>query len=539
MISQIEIFREREEERARRMGRAFVASSSAGPRAASVVGGGWAALGAAHNLTKAGFRVTVIDAAPETGGLAVEVGIKGFWSHYKNIESLLDDEIGLPVRDAYNAFSETAFYSARGLEVVAPVFRDRPRLPAPLGPLVYTLDRFTGLPLGDRLTAFPLTQSLLEFDLDEETYRAYDLVSFATLCKTAKVSKKLYDTFLAPVLLALLFVPPEELSAAAALSVLKNYVLSHQPDFDVAWPKLPPSAVFKRWQARLEGLGCSFQSSTRVERVTVSGGVITGVDAVAASGEPRRVDSDVVVLATGAAALPKIVQASGLDLSCEGLARVGELTCAPVSAVRIDTGGGPRIDLGHSANVFASGPVAGTFFDVGALMGDAAAGRVLEVDWYNATEDLLESTDDELARQALGVLAMASSSSASSALEEGRWSVRAAARVRKAALRWIPGSHLATPQIRPEGAPRGLYVAGDLVRNGPGDFPSHLGARGLSQEKSLVTGLVAGTEAAKEFGAGGKGLLVPRAVEPEEPHVLAAKDAMRLARSAGLSQLLV
>ena len=34
-------------------------------------------------------------------------------------------------------------------------------------------------------------------------------------------------------LLALLFVPPGELSAAVALSVLSNYVLMHQADFDV------------------------------------------------------------------------------------------------------------------------------------------------------------------------------------------------------------------------------------------------------------------------------------------------------------------
>ena len=129
------------------------------------MGGGWAGFGAAWGLSKAGWDVTVIDAAPSPGGVAgnrgtnIELGVKGCWSHYRNIERLLDTELGLPVSTVYNDYSETAFYSSRGLEVVAPVFRDcKPRLPAPLGTLAHTYNRFTGLPFLDRLTAFPLTQ---------------------------------------------------------------------------------------------------------------------------------------------------------------------------------------------------------------------------------------------------------------------------------------------------------------------------------------------------------------------------------------------
>ena len=135
------------------MGRAFVASSSTGPRAASVVGGGcrpWCGaqphqgrLPGRHRRRARNWRSR--GRSRHQGVLVPPRTSSPYWTTTP------------PVRDAYNAFSETAFYSARGLEVVAPVFRDRPRLPAPLGPLVYTLDRFTGLPLGDRLTAFPLT----------------------------------------------------------------------------------------------------------------------------------------------------------------------------------------------------------------------------------------------------------------------------------------------------------------------------------------------------------------------------------------------
>ncbi len=54
-----------------------------------VVGGGWAGLGAAYHLAGQGYNVTVLDAAPNAGGLAgglkpgngttIELGMKGFW----------------------------------------------------------------------------------------------------------------------------------------------------------------------------------------------------------------------------------------------------------------------------------------------------------------------------------------------------------------------------------------------------------------------------------------------------------------------------
>ena len=68
---------------------------------ALVVGGGWAGFGAAWQLLKLGFEVKLLDASEAPGGLAagwrtangraVEVGVKGFWYHYKNIEGLVEE----------------------------------------------------------------------------------------------------------------------------------------------------------------------------------------------------------------------------------------------------------------------------------------------------------------------------------------------------------------------------------------------------------------------------------------------------------------
>jgi cation diffusion facilitator CzcD-associated flavoprotein CzcO len=46
---------------------------------AVVIGAGWAGFGAAMALAKAGASVTLVDAGQAPGGLATELGIKGFW----------------------------------------------------------------------------------------------------------------------------------------------------------------------------------------------------------------------------------------------------------------------------------------------------------------------------------------------------------------------------------------------------------------------------------------------------------------------------
>lgn len=47
------------------------------------------------------------------------------------------------------------------------------------------------------------------------------------------MSARLYNEFLDPMLLAILFAPGTQLSAAAALDALYYFVLAHQADFDV------------------------------------------------------------------------------------------------------------------------------------------------------------------------------------------------------------------------------------------------------------------------------------------------------------------
>ena len=530
-------------------------SSSSSPSAhpppsrvsAVIVGGGWAAFAAAWGLVHATpdsdsktLEVTVLDAAPTPGGVAAgsaELGIKGYWRHYKNVKRIFE-QLDLSLDESYGPYAETAFYSeARGLEVVSPVFASRtPQLPAPFGTLAYTADRFTDLPPVDRLSAFPLFFDLMCFDADEETYAAYDKISFAQLVAKRNASQQLYDVFLKPVLIALMFAPPEELSAAACLAVLTNYVLSHQNDFDVRWPSAPQQ-VFERWTERLVDRGVELRGSTPVSHVLVDGNKVAGVQTT--NGE--NIEAQIVILACGASALPRIIDKSPAAVrECAGLRDIGNLTCSAVTAARLTAEPGYTAPLRYASNVFGGldgdKSVAGTFYDVGALMPEGEKrvfGQQVEVDTYNA-QNLVNAEDDAIVSAARRTLALA----------DERWltlpicDVRLA-RAKNAATRFVPGSNSHTPAMIPDGAPRGLFCAGDVVRQSPADFNVHRGARGLSQEKALVTGLAAAEQAAKDF----LGLrevsasVQPLAVDADEEHISIAKESVRRAREQGFVRL--
>ena len=119
---------------------------------------------------------------------------------YPNINRLVISELNLRESDVFTAFTNSSFYSPRGLETTAPVFSSSvfPQLPSPLGQVIASAKYFKFLPLSDRATIAGLLYATLDFDRDEETFAKYDRMNAHELF--LKFGK------LQPILLKLLYI---------------------------------------------------------------------------------------------------------------------------------------------------------------------------------------------------------------------------------------------------------------------------------------------------------------------------------------------
>lgn len=481
------------------------------PRVA-VVGAGWGGLGAAKALCENGCEVTLLDGTPQPGsgmqtpsGKPFEAGTRGFWRDYPNMNATLA-EIGLDESELFTDFTESAFYSPDGLEATAPVFAGAPELPSPLGQVIASFSRFRRLPLADRLSITGLLLAMVDFTRDAKTFEAYDRMTAHELFLRAGLSQRLVDDFLKPTLLVGLFKPPEELSAAVTMELLYFYALAHQTSFDVRWLKkgtVSETLMCPVINHLVEQHGLTVKGGSFVEGLEVADGEVTGLryrSRSAGSGSMQTVqmeDLDAVVLALGAGGLRAVLRGSPeVAKVCPNLTSAGSLQGIDVMSVRIwfDR----KVATQAPANVFAKFSAlrgaGGTFFMLDQLQADQQAlwgedepqGSVVACDFYNAGA-LLALPDEEIIRLLADELLP-------SAVPE----FRSAKAVDSHAMRfpggvsWFsPGSFKSRPTT--ETPLRNLVCAGDWVRLGSREH----GAKGLCQERALVTGLEAANSLAR------------------------------------------
>lgn len=109
----------------------------------AIVGGGFSGLSAAHELTKAGKRVRVLEAGPEVGGLAAAFDVEGekldrFYHHWftNDLEVMgLIDELGLSDRVKINPTNTGMYFANRIFRLASPM----------------DLLKFSALPFADRI----------------------------------------------------------------------------------------------------------------------------------------------------------------------------------------------------------------------------------------------------------------------------------------------------------------------------------------------------------------------------------------------------
>ena len=485
-----------------------MANAAASDKAQShvvVVGAGWAGWGAAKALCEAGVRVTLIDGMPDpTGsqpittasGKPFEAGTRGFWKDYPNIDALTS-ELGLG--SIFTDFTTSAFWSPEGLEATAPVFGDAVALPSPLGQAFATVSNFKRLPVQDRLSIAGLLYAILDLNRSDAVYRKYDAISALTLFQQLRISDRMIDDFLRPILLVGLFKPPEELSAAVTMELLYYYALAHQDSFDVRWIKsksiaehlFAPLSERLQDEHQLQVMGGTL--ATALKMSTDTRGVRSVETRSVTTGRSSVVDNvDAVVLAVGAKGMGALMANSPecAALTPE-LVRAGSLDAIDVVSVRLWLD--RTISVADPANVFSRFSAlkgsGATFFMLDqlqhdtkqALWGDQPEqGSVIASDFYNASA-IAELSDQEVVdclMQDLLPMAQPAFRGAVVVDQEVR-------RYPRSVSLFSPGSFIQRPPL--ETSLASVVCAGDWVRMGEREH----GAKGLCQERAYVSGLEA------------------------------------------------
>lgn len=471
-----------------------------------VVGAGWAGWGAAKALCQAGVRVTLIDGVKDpTGstplttpsGKPFEAGTRGFWKDYPNINALTEE---LQLGEIFTEFTTSAFWSPDGLEATAPVFGDGPQLPSPLGQAFATFNNFKRLPVADRLSIAGLLVAMLDLNRNDAVYQQYDGIDALTLFKQLRISDRMINEFLRPILLVGLFKPPEELSAAVTMELLYYYALAHQDSFDVRWIKrksiaeqlLAPLSQRLRHQHHLEVLGGTLASRLNV---SPNGTSVTSVETLSVStGRSAVIKAvDAVVLAVGAKGMGALMANSPecAALSPE-LVQAGHLNAIDVVSVRLWLD--RKVPVADPANVLSRFPAlqgsGATFFMLDQLQADSqqelwgadpVQGSVVASDFYNASAMAAQSDQeivDSLMQELLPMVQPAFRTAQVVDQEVRRYPGSVSL--------FSPGSFQQRPPL--ETSVASIVCAGDWVRMGDREF----GAKGLCQERAYVCGLEAG-----------------------------------------------
>lgn len=238
----------------------------------AIIGGGFAGMAAAVELTRAGIPVTVFEAAKQLGGRARTVTVNGLeldnGQHiligaYRETLRLIDLVHDVP--------RQPPPYMRLPLRLEVP---DRfrlaaPRLPAPLH-LAMAIIQAQGIPWRDRL-------SLIGFfsRLKKQQFRLPDDTTLLSWLSQQGQSRHLIKWLWEPLCLAALNTPPGIASAQLFVNVLRDSLMGQASDSDMVLPTRPLGELFPETAGRwLEQHGGRIHYRCRVNSIsqTAAGG---------------------------------------------------------------------------------------------------------------------------------------------------------------------------------------------------------------------------------------------------------------------------
>ena len=211
-------------------------------KGAVVIGGGWAGCSAAVELAKAGYKVTLFEAARtlggraravETNGVMLDNGqhiLLGAYDETLRLLRMVDIDpasalLNVPLQMRYPPGGD-------GMDFLAP------RLAAPLHLLVALL-RAKGLSGADKMSLARFSTTARWMD-----WRLHTDCSVSELLDRFDQTDRLIALMWRPLCLAALNTPPERASAQVFLSVLRDSLGAHRRASDMLLPRTDLSALF-------------------------------------------------------------------------------------------------------------------------------------------------------------------------------------------------------------------------------------------------------------------------------------------------------
>jgi len=289
--------------------RSAAKADSSPSRSVAVIGSGWAGCSAAVELARAGFKVTLFEAARTLGGRARRVEIDGkqldngqhillgAYSETLRLMKLVGVDrdqtlLTLPLQMRYPP-------GAGGMDFVAP------RLPAPLHVAIALL-RSKGLDRADKmsLARFSSTARWMGWRLNNDC-------SVSELLQRFEQTPRLIQLMWRPLCLAALNTPPERASAQVFLNVLRDSLGAKRSASDMLLPRADLSALFPdAASAFLRAHGGAVRTGAKVQALRSIEGRLWQVDVSgAAVGGTWSTYFNGVVLATGAAQAAALLHA--------------------------------------------------------------------------------------------------------------------------------------------------------------------------------------------------------------------------------------
>ena len=308
-------------------------------KTAAVVGAGWAGCSAAVELARAGYAVTLFEAARTLGGRARAVDHNGkridngqhiLLGAYRETLRLLR-EVGIDRGKALLNLPLQMRYppGAGGMDFVAP------RLPAPLH-LGVALVRAKGLSFDDKmaLARFSTTARWMG-------WRMHNDCTVSELLERFDQTPRLIALMWRPLCLAALNTPPERASAQVFLNVLRDSLGARRRASDMLLPRVDLSALFPEAAAAyILARGGAVRTGVKIDRVLQAQGRLSVGDSAET---PDAASSfDVAVLACGAPASAGLLAKLGEE-ALAGL--LAQFAYEPITTVYLQYAPATRLAL--------------------------------------------------------------------------------------------------------------------------------------------------------------------------------------------------